>query len=1181
MRLLTTSVYKQASSTFRRHKAVAVLPCKLEAPGTSGRSKTTDPIAVAALPQVIVLTGPTAVGKTQLSLALAQQLRGEIISADSVQVYKGLDIGSDKISVSERLGVPHHLLDILPADAEFSAGHFYEAARAAIQDILQRGRVPIVVGGTGLYLRWLVHGRPRTPKSEPVMAARAQEALDQVWAEAEQSKGFKLTDTEKWEAGTALIAKSGDPAAAERVSAETNNYYRLVRVLEIIMHTGKPLAEFEPPADAPLDYDFRCFFLQRPRLELFQRIDLRVEQMVDRGLLQEAQWMLDQGIRPDSACAGRAIGYRHALLALEHWHSHPEEATSAQLVKMVKDVQQASRQLNKRQMTWFRDDPMYLWLDAKQPVDKLVGQITSSSLAEAKHIGSCGNSGRLNKIEANLLKRYQTSLQLFNKPEGPASTRLFWRFIDAGSHPLDTVKQDSAVVSGGCLSLPSQQAPLQHVSACTVAQNITAVPAQPEASAASSVPAASNNHVGQANGMPEGVSGGQAVQNNVPKQTDASAAQEQHFQTLEQVISFFEKQDPEGFFGAPVTEDVAPNYFSVIKHPMSCQRMRQKLRALEYRTFAAFVEDFELIGNNAMRYNQKRSRVHRSAVNLLRHGKKHLNNVQLEATRAIHLLHPEGPVAAAQEEAAASRGASAVPLAPSMSNLNKLLPPLTMPHHSSKQLQRGVSGLDMSIPMALQDLQADYFSDEDPAYSSFSDTDLEDSDIEPSSAPFSPHTTHEPVVAEPWGPGAPPATTSADSDQPQQPSSTTWQTHWLELRIHALRQQQQRYESKLQRLHQQGQQPAESAPSPLPLHPQQPGGSALTSSHQPGAASTVQDSQAAANSRFPQSVASDQVTALSLPQLPSADIPHHHPGAAASFPAALYQKAAAGGEPRHKRRHPRQQMPGLSLPEIARHPFFSQHGSAEPASTAQQLASEEEGRDDCYPARVHATLDLLDRHLATMKDQLTPKPLVGRAPPKKVARGGVAVARRGKAKPGRARGLFAPPAKQVLDRSDSKLGKRRRTTDYDFGDVIMPPLPGAKAVAQLPKVCITVPGVRPLPEEELDRRMRAVELMRSGKSVSEADSELRDLVRVPSDAAAAAGASASSSDEDTSDEAFAARHAGLEAEEQHRFNSFAGEPAIALCLSASWLDVYCSCWVCRCFDSTNGQMSTSIRDGMV
>jgi len=222
------------------------------------------------------------------------------------------------------------------------------------------------------------------------------------------------------------------------------------------------------------------------------------------------------------------------------------------------------------------------------------------------------------------------------------------------------------------------------------------------------------------------------------------------------------------------------------------------------------------------------------------------------------------------------------------------------------------------------------------------DTDLEDSDIEPSTAPFSPHTAHEPVVAETWGPAAhPEAPTSAlpsDSSQPQQPSSTTWQTHWLELRIHALRQQQQRYESKLQRLHQQGQQPAESAPLPLPLHPQHPGGSTLDCSHQPGVALTAQDSQAAANSSFPQSVASGQVTALSLSQPPSADSPHLHPGAAGSFPAALHQQA--GGEPRRKRRHARQQMPGLSMPEIARHPFFSQHGSAEPTSSAQQPTSE-------------------------------------------------------------------------------------------------------------------------------------------------------------------------------------------------------------------------------------------------
>ena len=324
-----------------------------------------------------------------------------------------------------------------------------------------------------------------------------------------------------------------------------------------------------------------------------------------------------------------------------------------------------------------------------------------------------------------------------------ASTRHPWRFLVVGHHPLDTVKQTQAVVSGVFLSTPSlAEGPHNNL---TSAKGITAVAALPQTTrpAASNLPAAPSKHFPQTNGMPEEETAGQAVP-TAPQQADVSAAQEQHFQTLEQVISFFEKQDPEGFFGVPVTEAVAPNYFNVIKSPMSLLRMRQKLRALEYRTFTAFVDDFELIANNAMRYNQKRSRVHRSAVNLLRHGKKYLNTVQLEATRAIHMLHPDGPIAAAQEEAAANRAANAINLVPSTSNLSKLLPSssnlskllpstsnlsklvstLSLPHQSSssKQLQRGMSGLDMSVPMVLHDLQAEYFSEEDPAYSSFSGT---------------------------------------------------------------------------------------------------------------------------------------------------------------------------------------------------------------------------------------------------------------------------------------------------------------------------------------------------------------------------------------------------------------------------------------------------------------------------
>ena len=309
------------------------------------------------------------------------------------------------------------------------------------------------------------------------------------------------------------------------------------------------------------------------------------------------------------------------------------------------------------------------------------------------------------------------------------------------SHSLDTVKQGHAVVSGVCVSTPSAEAPHNKL---TSAQGITAVQAQTTEPAVSNLPAATSKQFPQTNGMREEETAGQAVSGSAQQQAVVTAAREQHFQTLEQVISFFEKQDPEGFFGVPVTENVAPNYFNVIKRPMSLLRMRHKLRALEYRTFTAFVDDFELIANNAMRYNQKRSRVHRSAVNLLRHGKKHLNTVQLEATRAIHMLHPDGPIAAAQEEAAVNRAANAINLAPSTSNLSKLLPSssnlskllpstsnlsklvstLSLPQHSSssKQLLRGMSGLDMSVPMVLQDVQAEYFSEEDPAYSSFSGT---------------------------------------------------------------------------------------------------------------------------------------------------------------------------------------------------------------------------------------------------------------------------------------------------------------------------------------------------------------------------------------------------------------------------------------------------------------------------
>lgn len=285
-----------------------------------------------------------------------------------------------------------------------------------------------------------------------------------------------------------------------------------------------------------------------------------------------------------------------------------------------------------------------------------------------------------------------------------------WLFLYSPRHSLDTAKQDSVAQTGKCqpvLDLEASQA----ASAPPVAAAQQAPAAHRLTSAASLAPSQTN---GMLHSKPDGQQG-LASRTNSAQPTPAEQA---HYLTLETVVSYFEKQDPDGFFRIPVTEQVAPNYFSVIKHPMCFQRMRERLHAKEYRTFFAFTEDFELVCTNAMKYNQKRSRVHRSAVNLLRHGKKHLNNVQLEATRAIHMLHPEGPTAAAQEESAVNKAASAP--AATVSNANKLSGALDLPV-PSRQLSKIPSGIEtVAAALPLADLQTEYLSDEDPAYSSFS-----------------------------------------------------------------------------------------------------------------------------------------------------------------------------------------------------------------------------------------------------------------------------------------------------------------------------------------------------------------------------------------------------------------------------------------------------------------------------
>ncbi|KAL9236464.1 hypothetical protein vseg_011132 [Gypsophila vaccaria] len=331
--------------------------------------------------KVVVISGPTGAGKTRLALELAKRLNGEIISADSVQVYRGLDVGSAKPSTSERKEVPHHLLDILHPSEDYSVGQFYEDARQATKDVLDRGRVPIITGGTGLYLRWFIYGKPAVPKASPEIAS-------QVYAELDNYQRI-----EDWDAAVDFVVAAGDPMAK---SFPTNNWYRLRRSLEIIKSSGKPPSAFELPydsfkeqLDAPnecdtdemqerqskdLDYDFMCFFLSSPRLDLYKSIDFRCEDMLSGsdGILSEAKWLLDIGLLPNSNSATRAIGYKQGMEYLLRCRERGGESSANELFSFLSEFQKASRNFAKRQLTWFRNEPIYNWLDASTPMDKVL-----------------------------------------------------------------------------------------------------------------------------------------------------------------------------------------------------------------------------------------------------------------------------------------------------------------------------------------------------------------------------------------------------------------------------------------------------------------------------------------------------------------------------------------------------------------------------------------------------------------------------------------------------------------------------------------------------------------------------------------------------------------------------------------------------------------------------------------
>jgi len=296
---------------------------------------------------LVVILGPTAVGKTEIAIQLAQSQKGEIISADSRLFYRGMDIGTAKPSRAERDGVPHHLIDIADVNENVSLAVFQAAAHQAIADVHQRGNLPFLVGGTGQYMRAVIDGWD-IPKQEPDPALRL---VLETW-------GRKLGAAEIHQRLAIL-----DPQAAALI--EPNNLRRTVRALEVIFHTGKRFSQQRQRGSSP--YHTYQVGLIRPRTELYARIDARIAAMLQAGFVEEVRTLLEAGYHPDLPSM-TAIGYRQIAAYLQGKLS---------LEEAVMLIKRLSRQFVRRQANWFKlDDPNIHWFQIEPgTLDVIADQI--------------------------------------------------------------------------------------------------------------------------------------------------------------------------------------------------------------------------------------------------------------------------------------------------------------------------------------------------------------------------------------------------------------------------------------------------------------------------------------------------------------------------------------------------------------------------------------------------------------------------------------------------------------------------------------------------------------------------------------------------------------------------------------------------------------------------------------
>ena len=285
---------------------------------------------------LIILTGPTAVGKTKLSIELAKAVNGEIISADSMQVYKHMDIGSAKIKKEEICGVPHHLIDVLEPDEEFHVVRFQEMAKQAMEEIYAKGKVPILAGGTGFYIQAVVKDIDFSKETEK---SPVREELEKLAEE----KGCEYLHER---------LQQVDPKSAEKIHA--NNVKRVIRALEYFELTGKPISlhnEEEAAKESP--YNVAYFVLNDVRERLYERIDARVDAMLQEGLVEEVSGLAKKGYTKDMVSM-QGLGYKEILSYLDGSYT---------LDEAVYILKRDTRHFAKRQLTWFKREKDVIWVN--------------------------------------------------------------------------------------------------------------------------------------------------------------------------------------------------------------------------------------------------------------------------------------------------------------------------------------------------------------------------------------------------------------------------------------------------------------------------------------------------------------------------------------------------------------------------------------------------------------------------------------------------------------------------------------------------------------------------------------------------------------------------------------------------------------------------------------------------